>query len=119
MEDSLMLASHLSAHRLRAVAIAGLIQLLASAGCWHADSLPADDPGRLTITLRSSAFADGGSIPKAFTCDGSDRSPPLEWSGVPAAARSLALVCDDPDAPLGTILAEGRLVGKYHRGSKQ
>jgi Raf kinase inhibitor-like YbhB/YbcL family protein len=42
-------------------------------------------------------------IPKAYTCDGEDRSPPLEWSGVPGAARSLALICDDPDAPMGTF----------------
>jgi Raf kinase inhibitor-like YbhB/YbcL family protein len=87
---------------LRAVAIAGLIELFGSAGCWHAESLPADDPSRMTIELRSSAFSGDGLIPKAFTCDGSDRSPPLAWSGVPPAARSLALVCDDPDAPMGT-----------------
>ena len=41
-------------------------------------------------------------IPKEYTCDGSDRSPPLEWSGVPQSARALALICDDPDAPMGT-----------------
>jgi Raf kinase inhibitor-like YbhB/YbcL family protein len=56
----------------------------------------------MTIQLRSSAFTDGGMIPKAFTCDGSDRSPPLAWSGVPAQAKTLALICDDPDAPMGT-----------------
>jgi hypothetical protein len=41
-------------------------------------------------------------IPRRYTCDGEDVSPPLAWSGVPAAAQSLALVCDDPDAPVGT-----------------
>jgi Raf kinase inhibitor-like YbhB/YbcL family protein len=56
----------------------------------------------MTISLRSPAFSDGGMIPKEYTCDGSDRSPPLEWSGVPQAARTLALICDDPDAPMGT-----------------
>jgi Raf kinase inhibitor-like YbhB/YbcL family protein len=85
-----------------AAVIAGLLGLLASSGCWRTESLPAEDPGRLTIQLRSPAFADGGMIPRAFTCDGADRSPPLEWSGVPAAARSLTLVCDDPDAPSGS-----------------
>jgi Raf kinase inhibitor-like YbhB/YbcL family protein len=85
-----------------AVGITGLLMLLASAGCWRTDSLPAEDPGRLTIQLRSPAFAEGGMIPKTFTCDGSDRSPPLEWSGVPGSARALALICDDPDAPGGT-----------------
>ncbi len=50
------------------------------------------------MTLTSSAFADGGAIPKRFTCDGENVSPPLEWSGVPADATSLALVVRDPDA---------------------
>ncbi|MFI5455526.1 MAG: YbhB/YbcL family Raf kinase inhibitor-like protein [Isosphaerales bacterium] len=85
-----------------AVGITSLLMLLASTGCGRTESLPADDPGRLTIQLRSPAFAEGGMIPKTFTCDGSDRSPPLEWSGVPASARALALICDDPDAPGGT-----------------
>jgi len=72
------------------------------AGCQRKDPLPADDPTRLTITLKSPAFDEGGMIPKTFTCDGSDRSPRLEWSGVPANAQSLVLICDDPDAPMGT-----------------
>lgn len=49
--------------------------------------------------LRSSAFTDGAAIPARYTCDGSDLSPPLTWTGVPADARSLALIIDDPDAP--------------------
>src|SRR5437868_2193903 len=77
--------------------------LLTGPGCWRGDSLPADDPSRLTISLRSPAFSDGGMIPKTFTCDGEDRSPPLEWSGVPDSARTLVLICDDPDAPMGTF----------------
>jgi Raf kinase inhibitor-like YbhB/YbcL family protein len=76
---------------------------LTCAGCWRGEPDPVDDPSRLTITLRSPAFADGGMIPKAFTCDGADRSPPLEWSGMPRATESLALICDDPDAPMGTF----------------
>jgi Raf kinase inhibitor-like YbhB/YbcL family protein len=91
-----------SARAVSLVAIGGLVGLLSTPGCWLTDALPAEDPSRLTIQLRSSAFADGEMIPKTFTCDGADRSPPLEWSGVPASARSLALLCDDPDAPMGT-----------------
>ena len=53
----------------------------------------------MALTIRSPAFADGGEIPKPFTCEGPDRSPPLSFSGVPAGAKSLALVVDDPDAP--------------------
>lgn len=53
----------------------------------------------MALTLRSTAFTDGGEIPTVHTCEGSDRSPPLEFSGVPAGARSLALIVDDPDAP--------------------
>jgi Raf kinase inhibitor-like YbhB/YbcL family protein len=54
-----------------------------------------------TMWLRSSAFADGTSIPRRFTCDGDDLSPPLEWGEAPAATRSFAVFCDDPDAPAG------------------
>jgi Raf kinase inhibitor-like YbhB/YbcL family protein len=54
------------------------------------------------MKLRSPEFADGEMIPKKLTCDGSDSSPRLEWSGVPESAQSLALICDDPDAPMGT-----------------
>jgi hypothetical protein len=54
------------------------------------------------MILRSPAFEPGGFIPSRYTCDGPDLSPPLEWKGVPEGARSLALVADDPDAPMGT-----------------
>ena len=52
-----------------------------------------------SLKLTSTAFTANGEIPPAHTCDGGDRSPPLAFSGVPAAAKSLALVVDDPDAP--------------------
>ena len=54
------------------------------------------------IRVTSSAFTDGGMIPKPNTCDGADVSPDLSWSGVPEHSKSLALICDDPDAPVGT-----------------
>jgi Raf kinase inhibitor-like YbhB/YbcL family protein len=54
------------------------------------------------MELSSPAFADGQSIPAKYTCDEKDLSPPLKWSGVPAGAKSLVLIADDPDAPVGT-----------------
>jgi Raf kinase inhibitor-like YbhB/YbcL family protein len=53
----------------------------------------------MSMTITSGAFAHNGAIPKQYTCEGKDISPPLTWSGVPASARSLALIVDDPDAP--------------------
>lgn len=51
------------------------------------------------MKLSSTAFRHHDSIPAAYTCEGADVSPPLAWSEVPAAARSLVLIVDDPDAP--------------------
>lgn len=53
----------------------------------------------MSITLKSPAFTAGAEIPQDHTCEGKDRSPMLEWSGVPDGTRSLALIVDDPDAP--------------------
>lgn len=53
----------------------------------------------MALSIRSSAFDDGGEIPREHTCQGDDTSPPLSWSGVPWDARSLVLIVDDPDAP--------------------
>jgi Raf kinase inhibitor-like YbhB/YbcL family protein len=58
--------------------------------------------GQGQMQLTSSAFNEGGNIPARHTCDDKDMSPPLKWNGVPAGARSLALIMDDPDAPGGT-----------------
>jgi Raf kinase inhibitor-like YbhB/YbcL family protein len=51
------------------------------------------------MNITSPAFRDGGDVPVKYTCDGDDVSPPLAWTDVPARAKALALVCDDPDAP--------------------
>jgi Raf kinase inhibitor-like YbhB/YbcL family protein len=51
------------------------------------------------MQLRSPAFTDGSRIPVKYTGNGDDVSPPLKWSGAPAAAKEFALICDDPDAP--------------------
>jgi Raf kinase inhibitor-like YbhB/YbcL family protein len=53
----------------------------------------------MTITLTSPAFEAGGRIPAKYSCEGEDISPPLAFDGVPANAKSLALILDDPDAP--------------------
>ncbi len=53
----------------------------------------------MSMVLESSVFQSGGAIPTAYTCDGTNISPPLAWANIPPAAKSLALVVDDPDAP--------------------
>jgi Raf kinase inhibitor-like YbhB/YbcL family protein len=53
----------------------------------------------MAIKVTSPAFQAGGPIPSKYTCEGQDISPPLAWSGAPAATKSLALIVDDPDAP--------------------
>jgi Raf kinase inhibitor-like YbhB/YbcL family protein len=54
------------------------------------------------LTLTSSAFKANTTIPKEFTGDGADDSPPLAWEGIPQGTKTFALIMDDPDAPPGT-----------------
>jgi Raf kinase inhibitor-like YbhB/YbcL family protein len=86
------------------VAIACLLAVVI-AGCGGGEkaSEPAPDapPG---IELTSSAFQAGGAIPRKYTCDGDDTSPPLAWADVPEGTKSLALLVEDPDAPGGTYV---------------
>jgi Raf kinase inhibitor-like YbhB/YbcL family protein len=58
------------------------------------------------MRLYSSVFEHNGEIPIQYTCEGSDISPPLEWSGVPSGTESLALIMDDPDAPDPAVLGQ-------------
>jgi len=53
----------------------------------------------MSFTLTSPAFVFGHEIPVDYTCEGGDVSPALQWAGVPAGTKSLALIVDDPDAP--------------------
>ena len=57
----------------------------------------------MTLRISSAAFVDGARIPKKHTCDGDNVSPPLEWSGLPKGSKSVAIICEDPDAPSGTF----------------
>ena len=56
----------------------------------------------MSMTLNSTAFTQGNSIPARYTCTSEDISPPLSWDAPPAGTQSLALIMDDPDAPAGT-----------------
>ena len=56
----------------------------------------------MALEIYSTEFSEGEMIPTRYTCDGPDVSPDLSWSAVPETAKSLALICDDPDAPMGT-----------------
>lgn len=56
----------------------------------------------MSFTVKTTAFREGETIPKKYTCDGTDVSPALAWGGAPAGTQSLALIADDPDAPVGT-----------------
>jgi len=77
--------------------------LLYAAPC-RAEPLEQGKPkeGPPGITLTSPEFSDGGAIPKERTCDGGDTSPAIAWSAPPEKTKTIALICDDPDAPRGT-----------------
>lgn len=63
---------------------------------------PQKGANAMDVTVTSTAFEDGGVIPVRYTADGQDISPPLAFAGIPDGAKSIALICDDPDAPMGT-----------------
>lgn len=65
-------------------------------------SLAAEQAEKDQMQLTSAAFTEGAAIPAKYTCDAKNVSPPLKWRGVPTGAKSLALIVDDPDAPVGT-----------------
>lgn len=65
----------------------------------HSEQRP--DPSALGFRIGSRVFNEGTIIPKRFTCEGEDISPPLSWTKSPGGTRSLALIVEDPDAPAG------------------
>jgi hypothetical protein len=77
--------------------------VLLGAGCGGGENSAAiekkGEPA-MAITVTSEAFKAKAAIPKKHTGEGADTSPPLAWSGVPAGTKELALICDDPDAPV-------------------
>ena len=73
-----------------------IVMIAVAALTAHAASAPEGNP---MLTFASTAFSAGQPLPKKYTCEGDDRSPPLAWSGAPAETRSFALIVDDPDAP--------------------
>ena len=76
-----------------AASLAGILVIVV-AGCKRAS--PAET-GKLIV--RSTAFADGQAIPRRYTGDGEDVSPPLTWTDLPDGTKELAVILDDPDAP--------------------
>jgi Raf kinase inhibitor-like YbhB/YbcL family protein len=83
--------------------IVGIGILLILTACRGQDASPAFGGGNeMSIRISSTAFMEGGKIPKIYTCDDQNVSPPLAWTGVPTKTVSLALIMDDPDAPSGT-----------------
>jgi Raf kinase inhibitor-like YbhB/YbcL family protein len=64
--------------------------------------IAADKARKDQMQLTSTAFSEGAAIPAKYAYDARNVSPPLKWSGVPAGAKNLALIVDDPDAPVGT-----------------
>jgi Raf kinase inhibitor-like YbhB/YbcL family protein len=88
--------------RVIAVVAAALAGLAPGCGDETVEGPPPSAPA--TIRLTSGEFGEGDAIPARFTCAGEDVSPPLQWDGVPARARALALVMEDPDAPGGTFV---------------
>lgn len=86
--------------KLMITAVAAVLGLLS--GCGSGGSASAPTAAR-RITVASPAFADGGTIPRRYTCAGEDVSPPLTFSGVPAHTAGLTLLVQDPDAPHGTF----------------
>jgi Raf kinase inhibitor-like YbhB/YbcL family protein len=83
-------------------AIGRFALVLIIAGCASKPDSVSINEGVPTMQLSSSAFREGETIPKNYTGQGADGSPPLSWEGAPVGTKSFALICDDPDAPGGT-----------------
>lgn len=88
---------------MQSIFVSGLIGCLTAAGCGAADDSMEPKGGKaVTISMTSTAFEAQKPIPKKYTGEGQDLSPPLAWAQLPQGTKELALICDDPDAPMGT-----------------
>src|SRR6266566_7165978 len=77
-----------------------LCSLLFTPGLTNSRAADKTQTGHMQLT--SAAFAEGAPMPAKHTCDDKNVSPPLKWSGAPPRTKSLVLIADDPDAPMGT-----------------
>jgi len=91
---------------LRCLVLPLVLGLAAGCGAGGSRPAPADPDGAIasTMTLSSPALGAAGTIPTAYTCDGTGIPPPLAWSGTPAGAAELAVTVIDPDAPGGAFI---------------
>jgi Raf kinase inhibitor-like YbhB/YbcL family protein len=80
--------------------------IMVFAGCKGSKQSNSDSKGgqAMEIKVTSTAFDDGGRIPSRYTCEGEDVSVPLAWKTDAKGVVSFALICDDPDAPMGTFV---------------
>jgi Raf kinase inhibitor-like YbhB/YbcL family protein len=80
------------------------LAILGLGGCGKRDnsSTTSSEGASMKVHLTSAAFQEGQTIPRQYTADGKDISPPLQWDEPPQGTQSWALICDDPDAPRGT-----------------
>lgn len=89
---------------MKRITILVIVPVLLFCSCRKNEKVTSKKEGgqKMEIKLTSSAFEDGAMIPAKYTCDGQDISPPLQFDNIPQATRSIALISDDPDAPMGT-----------------
>lgn len=88
---------------MRQVLAVCILMLMLSATVACSSGAPAAKEGGMKLSVSSSAFGEGESIPKKFACNGQNISPPLTWRNVPQGTKAFALIVDDPDAPSGTF----------------
>lgn len=88
---------------MRQALVVFVVILTVSAALACSSGAPAVKEKGMELSISTSAFNEGESIPKKFACNGQNISPPLTWKNVPAGTKAFALIVDDPDAPGGTF----------------